>query len=75
VTMRRLFQLGRANPWYLVLYPLAVAVVMVFEAGALVRALGLRPVTWRGTTYKAGRLVDPGQEAGRSEGTPGATPG
>jgi len=60
ITMRRFFQLGRANPWCLVFYPMAVVLVLGFEAGALVRALGLAGVTWRGTTYKAGRVVPPG---------------
>lgn len=60
VTMRRLFVLGRANPWYLVFYPIAVTVVMGFQACALVRALGLGSVTWRGTTYKGGRVVKNG---------------
>jgi chlorobactene glucosyltransferase len=57
VTMRRLFIAGCGNPWYLALYPLAVVLVMAFEAGALARALGLGAVTWRGTTYKGGRVV------------------
>jgi len=57
VTMRRLFIAGRGNPWYLALYPLAVALVMAFEAGALARALGFGAVTWRGTTYKGGRVI------------------
>ena len=59
-TMRRLFILSRAGPWYLAFYPLAVALVLAFEAGAIVRALGLRGVTWRGTTYKGGQVVPPG---------------
>jgi hypothetical protein len=62
VTMRRFFQLGRANPWSLVFYPMAVVLVLAFEAGALVRALGLAGVTWRGTTYKGGRVVGKGGE-------------
>jgi len=57
VTMRRLFIAGCGNPWYLVFYPMAVAMVMGFEAGALARALGFGAVTWRGTTYKGGRVV------------------
>jgi len=57
VTMRRLFIAGCGNPWYLVFYPMAVAMVMAFEAGALARALGVGAVTWRGTTYKGGRVV------------------
>jgi len=56
-TMRRLFLAGRANPWCLFFYPLAVLLVLWFEAGALVRAMGVRSVTWRGTTYKGGRVV------------------
>jgi len=60
ITMRRFFQLGRANPWSLVFYPMAVVLVLVFEAGAMVRALGLAGVTWRGTTYKGGRVVGKG---------------
>ncbi|MFO8012602.1 MAG: glycosyltransferase family 2 protein [Phycisphaerae bacterium] len=60
VTMRRFFQLGRANPWCLVFYPMAVVLVLAFEAGALVRALGLAGITWRGTTYKGGRVVGKG---------------
>jgi len=60
ITMRRFFQLGRANPWCLVFYPMAVVLVLAFEAGALVRALGLAGVTWRGTTYKAGRVAGKG---------------
>jgi chlorobactene glucosyltransferase len=61
VTMRRLYQVGCGNPWYLALYPLAVVVVLVFEAGALVRALGVGAVTWRGTTYKGGRVISGGR--------------
>ncbi|MCX5649248.1 MAG: glycosyltransferase family 2 protein [Planctomycetota bacterium] len=57
VTMRRLFIAGCGNPWYLALYPVAVVMVMAFEAGALARALGVGAVTWRGTTYKGGRVV------------------
>jgi len=57
VTMRRLFILGRADPWYLVFYPLAVVLVLWFEAGAMMRALGLGRVTWRGTSYKGGKVV------------------
>jgi chlorobactene glucosyltransferase len=57
VTMRRYFLAGRANPWYLFFYPPAVALTMVFQLGAVLRALGLRSVTWRGTTYKGGRVV------------------
>jgi len=60
ITMRRFFQLGRANPWCLLFYPMAVVLVLGFEAGALARALGLAGVTWRGTTYKGGRAVPPG---------------
>jgi len=60
VTMRRLFIAGCGNPWYLALYPVAVVMVMAFEAGALARALGLGAVTWRGTTYKGGRVVSGG---------------
>jgi len=62
VTMRRLFILCRGNPWYLLFYPLAVVVVLGFQAGAILRALGLRGVTWRGTTYKSGKVVSPGGE-------------
>ena len=60
VTMRRLFILCRGNPWYLLFYPVAAVLVLTFQAGAMVRALGLRGVTWRGTTYKAGKVVPPG---------------
>ena len=60
VTMRRLFILCRGNPWYLLFYPVAAVLVLTFQAGAIVRALGLRGVTWRGTTYKAGKVVPPG---------------
>ena len=63
VTMRRLFVLCRGNPWYLIFYPLAAALVISFQAGAIIRALGLRAVTWRGTTYKGGKVVSP---AGKS---------
>jgi len=59
-TMRRLYLLSRANPWYLAFYPLAVTLVLAFEAGAIVRALGLKGVTWRGTTYRGGQVVTPG---------------
>jgi cellulose synthase/poly-beta-1,6-N-acetylglucosamine synthase-like glycosyltransferase len=63
VTMRRLFIAGCGNPWYLALYPLAVVTVLAFEAGALARALGVGAVTWRGTTYKGGRVI-PGKGGG-----------
>jgi chlorobactene glucosyltransferase len=56
-TMRRYFIAGKANPWYLFFYPLAVVLTMVFQFGAILRALGLRSVTWRGTTYKGGQVV------------------
>ena len=61
ITMRRYFIVGRANPWYLLFYPAAVVLVLWFQAGAMVRALGLRGVTWRGTTYKGGKVVGGGQ--------------
>jgi hypothetical protein len=57
ITMRRYCAAGRASPWYLVYYPLMVVLVMAFQAGAIVRALGLTGVTWRGTTYRGGRVV------------------
>jgi len=60
-TMRRYFLAGRANPWYLFYYPLAVAIVMGFQFGAILRALGLRGVTWRGTTYKGSQVVGGGK--------------
>jgi hypothetical protein len=41
----------------LIFYPLAVALVLGFQAGAILRAMGLRSVTWRGTTYKGGKVV------------------
>jgi cellulose synthase/poly-beta-1,6-N-acetylglucosamine synthase-like glycosyltransferase len=59
VTMRRLFILSGGNPWRLVFYPLAVVIVLGFQTGAIIRALGLRGVTWRGTTYKGGKVVPP----------------
>ena len=59
VTMRRLFILSGGNPWLLVFYPLAVVIVLGFQTGAIIRALGLRGVTWRGTTYKGGKVVPP----------------
>jgi chlorobactene glucosyltransferase len=59
VTLRRLVRMSGANPWYLAFYPVAVTFVLVCEAGAMARALGLAPVTWRGTTYKGGRAVPP----------------
>jgi cellulose synthase/poly-beta-1,6-N-acetylglucosamine synthase-like glycosyltransferase len=59
-TMRQLFILGRANPWYLVFYPLAAVLVLWFEAGAMMRSLGLSRVTWRGTSYKGGKVVGGG---------------
>ncbi len=55
--MRLLFKFSRANPWYLVFYPLAVAVVLGFQATALVRAAGVGSVEWRGTRYRGGRVV------------------
>jgi cellulose synthase/poly-beta-1,6-N-acetylglucosamine synthase-like glycosyltransferase len=57
ITMRRLMILGRANPWYLFFYPISVALVMEFEFGALLRVLGLRRITWRGTTYKGQNVI------------------
>ena len=57
ITMRRYYILGRANPWYLLFYPFAVILVIGFQAGAMMRALGLRGVTWRGTTYKGSKVV------------------
>ena len=50
VTMRRLFILCRGNPWYLIFHP------------AMIRGLGLCGVTWRGTTYKGGKVVSPGSK-------------
>jgi chlorobactene glucosyltransferase len=60
LTMRRFFVLSRANPWYLVYYPIAVVLVLVFQAGALARSLGLGSTTWRGTTYKQGKVIGGG---------------
>ena len=57
VTMRRYCIAGSANPWYLFFYPIAVTVVMACQAGAVLRALGLRSITWRGTTYKGNHVV------------------
>ena len=57
LTMRRYFLTGRANPWYLFCYPLAVVLVLGFQGGAMLRALGLRGITWRGTTYTGGQVV------------------
>ncbi|MBE3123932.1 MAG: hypothetical protein IMZ65_03940, partial [Planctomycetes bacterium] len=57
VTMRRYCIVGSANPWYLFFYPIAVTVVMAFQVGAVLRALGLRSITWRGTTYKGNHVV------------------
>ena len=56
-TMRRYFIAGKANPWYLFFYPIAVVLALAFQFGAILRALGLRSVTWRGTTYKGGKVV------------------
>jgi chlorobactene glucosyltransferase len=56
-TMRRYFIAGKANPWYLFFYPIAVVLALAFQGGAILRALGLRSVTWRGTTYKGGKVV------------------
>jgi cellulose synthase/poly-beta-1,6-N-acetylglucosamine synthase-like glycosyltransferase len=70
VTMRRLMIAGRANPWYLAYYPVSVLLVMGFEAGAMLRVLGLRPVTWRGTTYKGGRVVGENGTANIQQETP-----
>ena len=56
-TMRRYFIAGKANPWYLFFYPVAVVLALAFQFGAVLRALGLRSVTWRGTTYKGGAVV------------------
>jgi len=60
VTMRRLFQLGGGNAWYLAFYPLAVILVLGFEIGGMLRALGVGDVTWRGTRYQGGRMKPPG---------------
>jgi cellulose synthase/poly-beta-1,6-N-acetylglucosamine synthase-like glycosyltransferase len=57
ITMRRYLVMARANPWYLLFYPLAVVLVMGFQFGALLRALGFGTVTWRGTTYKGNKVV------------------
>jgi chlorobactene glucosyltransferase len=56
-TMRRYFIAGKANPWYLFFYPVAVVLALAFQFGAVLRALGLRSVTWRGTTYRGGTVV------------------
>ncbi len=58
VTMRRVFILGRGNPWYLLVYPLAVTITMGFQLGALTRVLGLATIEWRGTRYRGGKVVD-----------------
>jgi hypothetical protein len=57
ITMRRLLVMGRVNPWYLLYYPISVVIVMSFQAGAMLRALGLTTITWRGTTYKGRKVV------------------
>jgi len=59
VTMRRLFQLTRGNPWYLLFYPVSVTLVLGFEAMAMLRALGLSEVRWRGTRYRSGHMQPP----------------
>ena len=48
VTMRRYLISGRANPWYLFYYPVSVVLVMGFQAGAMLRVLGLRMYDLRG---------------------------
>jgi chlorobactene glucosyltransferase len=58
VTMRQYMIAGRVNPWYLFYYPVSVVVVVGFELGALLRVLGLRSTTWRGTTYRGGKVVE-----------------
>jgi cellulose synthase/poly-beta-1,6-N-acetylglucosamine synthase-like glycosyltransferase len=60
ITLRRMMILGRADPWYLFYYPVSVTVVMVFEFGALLRVLGLRSTTWRGTTYRGRKVISGG---------------
>ena len=52
LTMRRYMIAGRSNPWYLFYYPVSVVLVLGFQAGAMLRVLGLRSTTWRGTTYR-----------------------
>jgi len=71
VTMRRFFVLSRGNAWYLIFYPVAVALVLAFQAGAVLRALGLSSTTWRGTTYKRGKVVAGGTQGRRDAGMHG----
>jgi chlorobactene glucosyltransferase len=70
ITMRRLLVLGRVNPWYLLYYPVSVVLVMGFEGGAMLSALGLRSTTWRGTTYRRGKVVGHDMTANIQQGTP-----
>ena len=56
-TMRKFFILGKASPWYLFFYPVAVALTLAFQFAAMLRALGLGSVTWRGTTYRGSKVV------------------
>lgn len=56
--MVRVLRLGRANPWMVLLYPLALATMLGVLVNALLLKLGLRRVSWRGTTYHRGKAVE-----------------
>ena len=47
----------RANPLYLVLYPVSVLIVLGILLNALAMGLGLTRITWRGTTYRKGTRI------------------
>ncbi len=56
--MLRFYAMNRSHPLYGLLYPIGAAIGLAVLVNATLRIGGRRSVTWRGTTYRDGRLVE-----------------
>ncbi len=54
--MYRFYRLCRLKPVYAVTYPVGVSIGLWAIGGAIRRLWGRTAITWRGTTYRAGRV-------------------
>ncbi len=56
--MLRFYALNRSHPLYGLLYPIGAIIGLAALINATLRIGGRRTVTWRGTTYRDGQLVE-----------------
>ncbi len=61
--MFRFYRMNRLKAWYALAYPIGAAVGLWALFGSMRRAAGSGSITWRGTTYREGR-VDPVPQRG-----------